>query len=96
MSKLLLLPLLMSFSNTAIAFEGNDMYQYGYSWGGMSSSCLGYYVVGFPKKESKMIFKSYYEASKNFENREIYNMLTKNMYEKDKPMYKNCRDLYPE
>ena len=96
MSKLLLLPLLMSSSNTAIAFEGNDMYQYGYSWGGMSSSCLGFYVLGFPKEESKTLFNSYYIVTKEYKNKEIYNTITRKMNEKDQPMYKNCRELYPE
>ena len=96
MSKYLFLPLLIFFSNTAIAFEGDDMYNYGNTWGGMSSSCIGFHVLGFPKEKSKTLFNSYYEGSKELKNKEIYNTITKKMYEKDKPMYKNCRELYPE
>ena len=96
MSKYLFLPLLIFFSNTAIAFEGDDMYNYGNTWGGMSSSCIGFHILGFPKEKSKMLFNSYYEASKEFKNKEIYNTITKNMYEKDQNMYVNCRELYPE
>ena len=96
MSKYLFLPLLISFSNTAIAFEGDDMYHYGNTWGGMSSICIGFHVLGFPKDKSKMVFNSYYEGSKKLKNKEIYNMITKKMYEKDELMYKRCRELYPE
>ena len=55
MSKYLFLPLLISFSNTAIAFEGDDMYHYGNTWGGMSSSCIGFHILGFPKEKSKKL-----------------------------------------
>ncbi len=96
MSKLLFLPLLISFSNTAIALEGNDMYHYGNTWGGMSASCLGFNVLKFPKEKSKKLFNSYYESSKELKNKEIFKIITKKMYEKDKPMYKTCKDLYPE
>ena len=96
MSKYLFLPLLISFSNTAIAFEGDDMYHYGNTWGGMSSSCIGFSILGFPKEKSKTLFNSYYEGSKELKNKEIYNLITKKLYEKDQPMYKNCRELYPE
>ena len=96
MSKYLFLPLLIFFSNTAIAFEGDDMYHYGNTWGGMSSSCLGFNVLGFPKEKSKRLFNVYYQGSKELKNKEIYNLITEKMYEKDKPMYKNCKELYPE
>ena len=96
MSKLLFLPLLISFSNTAIAFEGNDMYHYGNTWGGMSASCLGFALLGFPKEKSKQLFNSYYEGSKELKNKKIYNTVTEKMYEKGELMYKTCRELYPE
>ena len=96
MSKFLFLPLLICFSNSAIAFEGNDMYHYGNTWGGMSASCLGFNVLGFPKEKSKKLFNTYYEGSKKLKNKKIYKTITEKMYEKDEVMYKNCRELYPE
>ena len=95
MSKYLFLTLLISFSNAAIAFEGDDMYYYGNTWGGMSASCIGFHVLGFPKGKSKKLFNSYYEGAKELKNKEIYITITKKMYKEDKPMYKN-RELYPE
>ena len=72
------------------------MYHYGNTWGGMSSSCLGFHVLGFPNEKSKTLFNSYYEGSKELKNKEIYNTITKKMYDKDKTMYKNCIELYPK
>ena len=82
MSKYLFLPLLIFFSNTAIAFEGDDMYHYGNTWGGMSSSCIGFHVLGFPKEKSKTLFNSYYEGTKELKNKEIYNTITIKMFRK--------------
>ena len=96
MRKLLFIHLIMSLSNTAIAFEGNDMYTYGNTWGGMSASCIGFHVLGFPKEQSKKLFNSYYKNAKESKNKEIYFRITKNMYDEDQVMYKNCRELYPE
>ena len=86
MSKYLFLPLLIFFSNIAIAFEGDDIYHYRNTWGGMSSSCLGFHVLGFPKEKSKTLFNSYYEGSKELKKKKIYNTITKKIYEKDKLM----------
>ena len=72
------------------------MYQYGNIWGGMSSSCIGFYLLGFPKEKSKELFNLYYGRSKKLKNKEIYNTITRKMYEKDNPMYKYCRELHPE
>ena len=96
MSKYLFLPLLISFSNTAIAFEGIDLYNYANSWGGISASCYGFHILGFPKEDSKKLFNVYYELAKESKNKEIYETIRENMYDKNGPMYKPCKELYPE
>lgn len=96
MRKLLFLTIFISFSNASIAFEGNDMYYYGNAWGGMSASCIGFYVLGFSKEKSKKLFVSYYQGSKDLKNKKIYNTITQKMYVKGEPMYENCKELYPE
>ena len=96
MSKYLFLPLLITFSNTAFALEGIDLYDYANSWGGISASCYGYYILGFPKEESKKLFNVYYKMAKESNNKEVYETIKEKMYIKSGLMYKACKDLYPE
>ena len=97
MGRLLFLTLLISLSNAVFAFEDDDdMYHYGNTWGGMSASCIGFNLLGFPKEQSKKLFNAYYQGSNELKNKQIYILITEKMYEKDEVMYKNCRELYPE
>ena len=96
MRKLLFLLLLIFFSNTAKALEDKDLYNYAYRWGGLSASCYGFHILKIPKYYSKELFKVHYEGAKKYQNKEIYRLITSNMYDKDGPMYETCRELYPE
>ena len=96
MNKLLFIPLLISFSNTAIALDGIDLYYFANSWGGISASCYGFYILGFPKEESKELFSVYYEQAKESKNKEVYKLMIEKMYDESGPMYKPCKELYPE
>ena len=49
----------------------------------LSASCNGFHILKIPKFYSKELFKVHYEGAKKYQNKEIFNLITKNMWDID-------------
>ena len=70
----------------------NDVYWYGYSWGGMFGACSAYKYNQMSKKDAKLNVKSFLSIGKeNINDRELYKQL-KNL-QKESPFIDDCKSL---
>ena len=70
----------------------NDVYWYGYSWGGMFGACSAYKFNQMSKKDAKLIVKSFLSIGKeNINDRELYKEL-KNL-QTESPFIDDCKNL---
>ncbi len=71
--------------------SANDVYHYGYSWGGMYRTCLTYKIGGVSKTKAKQeIAIAFKYAKKHIEDRQIFRNL-KNA--SAKVFSQECKDL---
>ena len=45
----------------------------------LSASCCGFHILKIPKYYSKELFKVHYEGAKEYQNKEIFSLITKNL-----------------
>ena len=45
----------------------------------LSASCNGFHILKIPKFYSKELFKVHYEGAKEYQNKEIFSLITKNL-----------------
>ena len=70
----------------------NDVYWYGYSWGGMFGACSAYKYNQISKNDAKFIVKSFLSIGKeNINDRELYTRL-KNL-QTESPFIDDCKSL---
>ena len=70
----------------------NDVYWYGYSWGGMFGACTAYKFNQMSKKDAKLNVKSFLSIGKEkINDRELYTQL-KNL-QTESPFIDDCRSL---
>ena len=70
----------------------NDIYWYGYSWGGMSAACSAYQFNQMSKKDAKFLVKMFLEiGEERINDRDTYLEL-KNLQTKS-PFKDNCTSL---
>ena len=70
----------------------NDIYWYGWSWGGMSAACSAYQYNQISKEYAKSLVKMFLNiGEKNINNRDTYLEL-KNLQTKS-PFKDNCKSL---
>ena len=70
----------------------NDVYWYGYSWGGMFGACTAYKFNQMSKKDAKLNVKSFLSIGKEkINDRELYTQL-KNL-QTESPFIDDCKSL---
>ena len=70
----------------------NDVYWYGYSWGGMFGACSAYKYNQMSKKDAKFIVESFLSIGKGkINDRELYTQL-KNL-QTESPFIDDCKSL---
>ena len=88
--RIFLFPLVSSSFITPVL--ANDVYWYGYSWGGMFGACTAYKYNQMSKKDAKLHVKSFLSIGKEHINdREIYTEL-KNL-QTESPFIDDCKSL---
>ena len=70
----------------------NDVYWYGYSWGGMFGACSAYKFNQMSEKDAKLNVESFLSIGKdNINDRELYTRL-KNL-QTESPFIDDCKSL---
>lgn len=70
----------------------NDIYWYGYSWGGMYGACSAYKYNQMSKKDAKFIVKSFLEIGKESINDRNTYLKLKNL-QTQSPFIDDCKSL---
>ena len=87
---------LFSFSLVCSSFItpvlANDVYWYGYSWGGMFGACSAYKYNQMSKIDAKLHVESFLSIGKdNINDRELYRQLKK--LQTESPFIDDCKSL---
>ena len=78
-----------SFMNPVLA---NDVYWYGYSWGGMFGACSAYKYNQMSKQDAQINVESFLSIGKeNINDRELYLQLKK--LQTESPFVDDCKSL---
>ena len=89
-TRLFLFPLVSSSFITPVL--ANDVYWYGYSWGGMFGACIAYKFNQISQKDAKLNVKTFLSLGKeNINDRELYTQL-KNL-QTESPFIDDCKSL---
>ena len=95
--KIIKLTLMSIFSLTLtspaiLASERDDIYWYGYTWGGMYSACLAYQFGDMSKEVAKQYIQmSYDNGEEVIKNKNIFYKLK--ALQEEGESFKNCRDI---
>ena len=83
---------LVSSSLITPAMANDDMYWYGYSWGGMFGACLAYKYDQMSKRDAKLMVDVFLGIGKeNINNRNTYLKLKK--LQTESPFIDDCKTL---